>query len=175
MDSELQKKIDTLISYLECDEPIKCQKARRKLVRIGQAAVPALIAATASGSTTRRWEAMRALGSIGGQQAVDALVAHLGEADPGMRWAAADALVKIGEPSLVPVLRALLANGKSLPFREGAHHFLIDAATGSDPHTPFLEPGIKSLEEPGADLAAPVAAEVALENLRQFHRVLEGS
>ena len=174
MDPELKTKIDNLISLLECDEGIKCQKARRQLVRIGQAAVPALITAASNGRMMKRWEAIRALGSLGGADAINALISHLGDSEPGIRWAAADALLKIGEPALAPVLRGVISNGKSLPFREGAHHFLIDAATGTDPHTPFLEPVIKSLEEPGADLAAPVAAEVALEKTREFHRAAGG-
>ena len=175
MDSEQKTKIDSLISLLDCQDTIQCQKARRQLIKIGRVAVPALVAAASSGPMMRRWEALRALGSIGGEDATKALITHLGDADPGMRWAAADNLVKIGEPALMPVLKALISNGKFLPFRDGAHHFLIDAATGTDPHIAMLEPVIKSLEEPGADLAAPVAAEVALDKMRAFHKISEGS
>jgi hypothetical protein len=92
-----------------------------------------------------------------------------------MRWAASDALAKIGEQAIAPVLKALISNGKSAPFREGVHHLLVDTATGSDPLGSILEPVIISLEEPGADLAAPVAAEVALEKMRQFRKIPEGS
>jgi HEAT repeat protein len=173
MDLEQKSKIDSLISRLDCNEPIQCQKARRQLIKIGQAAVPALIAAASNGGVTRRWEAVRALGAIGGQQAVDALVSHLGDADPGMRWAAADALIKIGEPALMPVLKGLIANGKSSPFRDGVHHFLVDVSDSSDQHNSILEPVIKSLEEPGADLAAPVAAKMAIDKMSEFHKIVE--
>ena len=175
MDSEQTQKIDSLISLLDCKEPIQCQKARRQLVKTGQAAVPALIAAASNGGATRRWEALRALGSIGGQEAMDALISHLGDSDPGMRWAAGDGLVKIGESSLTPVLKALIANGRSLPFRGGVHHFLMEVADSSDPHSSILEPVIASLEEPGADLAAPVAAKVAIDKMSEFHKIAEGS
>jgi HEAT repeat protein len=170
MDLEQKSKIDSLISRLDCNEPIQCQKARRQLVKIGQAAVPDLITAASSGGVTRRWEALRALGSIGGQAAIDALIDHLADSDPGLRWTAAEGLVKNGEAALMPVLKRLIANGKSSPFREGVHHFLIDVSDSRDPHNSILEPVITSLEEPGADLAAPVQAELALNKMRAFHR-----
>ena len=169
MDSGQKKKIDSLIPVLDCDDAIGCQKARRQLVRMGGAAVPALIAAASNGGLTRRLEAMRALGAIGGPQAIEALTKNLGDSDPGIRWAASDALFRVGEPAIVPVLKALISNGRSSPFREGVHHLLIDAAVGSDPNNSILEPVITSLEESGADLAAPVAAEIALDKLRAFH------
>ena len=174
MEPDLKTKINSLIAMLDCKEPIQCRRARRQLIKIGQPAVSALIAAAAVGPMMQRWEAMRALGSIGRDEAIKALIVHLADAEPGIRWAAADSLVKIGERATMPVLRAVIANGKSMPFRDGAHHFLIDVATGSDPRIGMLEPVIKSMEEPGADLAAPVAAEVALEKIREFNKVGKG-
>ncbi|XUW99983.1 MAG: HEAT repeat domain-containing protein [Dehalogenimonas sp.] len=171
MEPQLKNKIDSLISLLDCEDSIQCQKARRQLIKIGKPAVPALIAAASTGSMMPRWEAMRALGSIGGEDAMNALISHLGDADAGIRWASADSLVKIGERALMPVLKALIDNGKSLPFRDGAHHFLIDVASGSDPRTGIIEPVIKSIEEPVAELTAPVAAGVALDKLREFRKV----
>ena len=170
MDSFQKQKIDSLISLLDCNETVKCQKARRQLIRIGNSAVPSLIAAASNGGQNRRLEAIRALGAIGGTESIDALITHFGDSDPGMRWAASDALVRIGEPAIAPVLKALISNGKSSPFREAVHHLLIDTATGSGPHGSILEPVITSLEESGADLAAPVAAEVALEKMRTISK-----
>jgi HEAT repeat protein len=172
MDLEQKSKIDSLISRLDCIEPIQCQKARRQLIKIGQAAVPALINAASNGGVTRRWEALRALGSIGGPAATDALIDHLADSDPGIRWTAADGLVKTGEAALMPVLKRLIANGRSSPFREGVHHFLIDVSDNTDPHTSILEPVITSLEEPGADLAAPVAAKMAIDKMSEFHKIV---
>jgi HEAT repeat protein len=175
MDSVQKNKIDSLISLLDCADPIQCRKARRQLINIGGAAVPTLIAAASNGGSMKRWEALRALGSIGGEDALKALISHLGDSDPGIRWVASDSLLKIGERALKPVLRGVISNGKSAPFRDGAHHFLMDAATGSDPHTPIIEPVIKSLEEPEAGLAAPIAAEMALEKMRAFDKVPPGA
>jgi len=170
MNPDQKLKIDRLISSLDCSDAIQCQKARRQLVRMGNVAVPSLIAAASNGALNRQLEAMRALGAIGGSDAIEALITHFGDGDPGMRWAASDALFKIGEQALVPVLKALIANGQSSPFREAVHHLLIDTATGSDPRGSILEPVIASLEEPEADLAAPVAAKVALDKLRAFRQ-----
>ncbi|QNT76944.1 HEAT repeat domain-containing protein [Dehalogenimonas etheniformans] len=173
MEPEQKNKIDNLVALLNCDDPIQCRKARRQLIKIGQAAVPALISAASSGFTMKRWEALAALGSIGGQDAIKTLISHLGDADYGIRWTAADNLIKIGEPALIPVLKATISNSKSLPFRDGVHHFLTDATSVADPHNEILETVLKSLEEPVAELAAPVAAEAALDKLREFNKVAE--
>ena len=170
MNPDQKAKIDGLISSLDCKDAIQCQKARVQLIRIGNAAVPALIAAASDGGLNRRLEAMRALGAIGGPESTNALTAHLGDSDPGIRWAASDSLFKIGEQVLIPVLKALIANGKSLPFREGVHHLLIDIDTGASPSGALLGPVTTSLEEPEADLAAPVAAKIALDKLRAFRQ-----
>ncbi|APV44981.1 HEAT repeat-containing protein [Dehalogenimonas formicexedens] len=171
MEGTKKNNVDELVALLDCEDPIQCRKARRRLIKIGQEAVPALAAAASSGLPMKRWEALAALGSIGGHDAIQTLISHLGDADYGIRWTAADNLIKIGEPALTPVLKAMISNSGSLPFRDGAHHFLTGLVSGTSPFNEILDPAIKSLEEPVADLKAPVAAESALDDIRASHKI----
>ncbi len=57
--------IDSLIADLTCDDVLKCQKARRTLVEMGNPAVAPFIEALSSPIHWVRWEAAKGLGEIG--------------------------------------------------------------------------------------------------------------
>jgi HEAT repeat protein len=115
--------IDSLIDALTTHH---AQKARRRLVRIGKPAVPALLRALADPQAQRRWEAAKALSQIADPSTADALVAALQDDNSGVRWLAAEGLIAIGPDAVEPLLNGLIEHPKSILYREGAHHVLHD-------------------------------------------------
>src|SRR6266852_7631087 len=64
------------------------------LVRLGRAAVPALLEASNSSSTWMRWQATRALGAIRDRRALPVLVSALSDTDHSVAWMGAKGLVQ---------------------------------------------------------------------------------
>src|SRR5690349_8249622 len=82
--------------------------AQDALVRVGAAAVPALIAALDAGSLQQRVVVPDVLGPIGDRRAVEPLVRTLGDAEPRVRAAAAGGLTWLQDPAAAPALLPLL-------------------------------------------------------------------
>jgi HEAT repeat protein len=159
------QEIPSLITELTCDDFITCQKARRSLVKIGHEAVPHLVQALGSRKEWVRWEAAKALGQIGDPSATEALIRALVDSQFDVRWLAAEGLIVIGRPSLVPLLKALIENPKSLELREGVHHVLHDMYRGE--LDSILKPVMAALEGPEPSTELPVAATKALAELNR--------
>jgi HEAT repeat protein len=140
-------------------------KARRNLVEIGGPAVAPLSRALTNRKELIRWEAAKALWQIGDPSATQALVRALEDKMFDVRWLAAEGLISIGKRALVPLLEALVERSDSPWMREGAHHVLhdIDKSGISEMILPILN----ALEGTEAHLEAPIAAEAALNKLRQ--------
>lgn len=99
-------------------------RARRRLVAMGEAAVPVVVAALQKGSRRVRWEAAKTLAQIHSPAAASALVQALDDKDPDVRWLAAEGLVALGRRGLEAVIQGLIDNSGSIWMREGAHHVL---------------------------------------------------
>jgi HEAT repeat protein len=155
--------IDSLIAYLECDDVILCQKARRKLVALGHKAVPSLVKAMTSKKFWVRWEAAKALGQIGDPTATAALIKALEDKEFDVRWLAAEGLINIGQKATVSLLEALINNPKSVWLREGAHHILHDMNRGDLDEV--LRPVMNALEDVEPYVEVPVSARKALDML----------
>ncbi len=155
--------IDSLMIDLTCDDVVRCQTARRSLVEMGSAAVPALIEALSSKKKWVRWEAAKALSQIGDPSATDALVNALTDEEFDVRWLAAEGLVTIGRRSVAPLLKALIARPDSIWLREGAHHVLYDIERGNW-HT-LLKPVMNALDDMQAGLTVPIESRKALEKI----------
>ncbi len=158
------KDIDALIAELTCDDVIRCQKARRLLVDMGQEAVPALVEALTSKRTWVRWEAAKALSQIADPAATAALVKALNDKEFDVRWLAAEGLVAIGKHAVIPLLRALIDTPESTWIREGAHHVLHDMSKGS--WGLLLEPLMAALEDVQASLEVPLIAKKSIDALK---------
>jgi len=83
------------------------------LVRIGAAAVPALIGALGDADADLRQAAVHALGLVGDRRAAAPLAGRLEDADLNVRAAAAEALARVGGPEASAALRELLGSGET--------------------------------------------------------------
>ncbi len=161
---DVQETVDVLMSELECEDVVKCQKARAWLVTIGRPAVPALVKSLSSGDEWARWKAAKALGEIADPLAAEALVRALEDEAVGVRWLAAEGLVAIGRTALVPLLEVLIERPDSVWLREGARHVIHDVErTGSTPDA--LKLLLATLEDIGPSVDVTLAAWNALEAL----------
>jgi hypothetical protein len=151
----MENDIDSLIADFTCDDVMKCQIARRKLVNMGGAAVEALVKELSNKRHWVRWEAAKALGQIGDKASAEALVKALEDKEFDVRWLAAEALINIGRDSLGPLLA----------LRRGAHHVLHDMHR-EDLDT-ILQPVMTALEDMAPSIEVLQLAERALEVVRK--------
>ncbi len=160
--------IKSLIADLECDDVIRCQKARRKLVALGHKAVPYLVKAMGAKKYWTRWEAAKALAQIGDPTATAALIKALEDKEFDIRWLAAEGLINIGRKAVVPLLEALIDNPMSTWLRQGAHHVLHDMNRGE--LDKLLMPVMNALEDVEPYIEVPVSARKALDKLAPERR-----
>jgi HEAT repeat protein len=132
MDVEKQKNdgtnLESLMSMLENKDGMARKKARESLVKIGESAIPSLITVLERAKPDQaRWEAAKALGSIGDAGSIPALVKALEDSDADVAWLAAEGLKKFKKAAWPHLLRALIKNGaKSALLCSGAHHVLLN-------------------------------------------------
>jgi HEAT repeat protein len=155
--------IDSLIAELNCDDVVKCQKARRKLVNIGKPAVPSLMKLMSHKNKMVRWEALKILGKIADPATTGLFLDSLKDDDFDLRWLAAEGLVAIGKDALIPLLKAIIINSDSRGFRFGAHHVLKNLAGRKLYDT--VKPVLAALEDVEPAVEAPVAAEMVLSKI----------
>ena len=155
--------IEDLIAKFNCDDIIKCQQARRSLVKLGHEAVPYLVEALGSRKHWVRWEAAKALSQIGDPAAILSLVKALTDKEFDVRWLAAEGLINIGKRVVEPILEALIDDPKSIWLREGVHHVLHDMDRGN--WDGILRLVITALEDVEPSVEVPFAAKKALDTL----------
>jgi HEAT repeat protein len=158
--------IDALIEDFTCDDVIKCQTARRSLVKMGNEVVEPLAQALSNKKHWVRWEAAKALGQIGDKSATEALVKALEDNEFDVRWLAAEGLINIGKDSIKPLLKALADHGdKSLTLRRGAHHVLHDIdRRGLEA---VLRPVMSAVEDTSPPIAVLQISQKALNSLKR--------
>ncbi|MCB2154481.1 HEAT repeat domain-containing protein [bacterium] len=119
-----QTNLEGLMEQLGQKDGLKREHARYALIALGSAAVPCLVNGLENSHSDRlRWEAAKALGSIGDADAIPALVEALEDDDADVQWVAADALVRFGKDAWPALLRKLSREGaESLAFERGVHH-----------------------------------------------------
>jgi hypothetical protein len=157
--------IASLVADLGVSHGMQRRETRQRLIDIGQAAVPALIAALSSPSENVRWEAAKALGEIRDPRAAPALMDALEDTEPGVRWLAEEALIALGRRGLLTILEALEERCDSRWLCDGAHHVLhtLIREGVADEARPVLE----ALEDLEPAVEVPVAAYHALQLLRE--------
>jgi hypothetical protein len=155
--------IPQLIADLTCNDVLKCQNARRALVKFGEQAVQPLEKALHHKDHWVHWEAAKALGQIGSPRAIDALLEILDNKEFELRWLAAEGLSAIGEPAVAPLLTSLMKNPQSVWLQQSAHHVLLDAPASL---AGILGPVIRAIEGPDPSVRIPIEAAKALDLLR---------
>jgi HEAT repeat protein len=164
-DSASPEVIISLIDELTCDDVIRCQNARRQLVKIGPKAVAPLARELSNKKQMVRWEVAKALGQIGGSEAIKVLIGALENNIFEIRWLAAEGLISHGREAIVPLLEELAKNSDSLWLREGAHHVLSDMYQGD--LDPILKRVLAAIDGLAPTLEIPPAAKEALEAIQK--------
>jgi hypothetical protein len=157
--------IELLVTALASRDVRTRQRAREGLVAVGRPAIGPLIDAMTDRRSVVRWEAAKALSAIADPSAAAAMLTALEDEDAGIRWLAAEGLIALQRDGVGPLLRALIANSDSEWFREGTHHILhgIIRRKWAKP----LARVLVALEGPAPHLAAPLAAQEALDAMGQ--------
>ncbi len=157
--------MSALIADLSSGDGLVRQRARARLVKMGESTVGPLTRALGDTDGQVRWEAAKALGEIGAVavSSAPALVNTLEDRRRDVRWLAAEALVALGRPGLVPLLEAVVRRSASVWLREGAHHVLHGLAGGELEE--IVSPVLAALEGAEPALVAPEVARRALEAL----------
>ena len=101
------------------DDPSVRGAVIEALLRLGEAAVPALAQRLAAGPQVARYHAAEVLGEVRGGAAAACLMRALVDTDPDVRWQITQALAKCGELHAVPDLCECLADRVPL-VRRGA-------------------------------------------------------
>jgi len=135
------------------------------LVRMGHAAVPALIERSTSSSSWVRWNCLRALSEINDNRALPVLVQALLDTDHSVVWMAAKGLVHFGRVGLGPLLRLLMSNETSPWLVETSSYVLRELCLRDQKLKPYLEPVMQSMRGPAVRVATPMAAQKALAQL----------
>ena len=136
------------------------------LVRLGRAAVPALLDASNSHSTWMRWQAIRALGAIRDRRALPVLVSALSDADHSVAWMGAKGLTQYGRLSLEPVLR-LLVKAEMTPWLVETASYVLNSQIRYDPKLkPYLEPVLERMHALAFRIGTSHAAQQALAQLQ---------
>lgn len=156
--------VDQLLAQLDSKDVKERHTARIELVNIGNSAVPQLVDALDAPRQHVRWEAAKALTAIADPSAAERLAASLGDKDTDVRWVVGEALIALGRDALQPILNALTKSELAEGVYEGAHHVLHDLAQRTE-LTSLLEPVLKAFKEPEPDIAVPLAAAKALQDI----------
>ena len=159
--------VESLVGDLASEDGLVRVKARRSLVAMGGKAVDTLIEALKSKMYWVRWEAAKTLAQIGDPTAIQALVDALEDEKFDIRWLAAEGLIHTGSKVIRPLLKALTARPDSLWLREGAHHVLHDLPEADFKQT--VKPVLAALEDVQPSLEVALAAEAALDKIREKH------
>jgi HEAT repeat protein len=165
-----QKKSGVNVEYLmgmlaSADGMIRMQ-ARKSLVGMGKASVPALIQALQPVQPDQvRWEAAKSLGAIGDVRSIPALVRALEDNDSDVAWLAAEALRRFKKAAWPPLFRFLITDGsESARLRQSAYYVLQNQdQKGLNGTFAALLRALNTVAEPES---APVAAHAMLEMMK---------
>ncbi len=164
MTDSSERNVDQLLAGLSSNDAVERQRARNALVKVGSSAVPGLLAALDDKRQHVRWEAAKTLADIADPAASETLVQTLGDEDSDVRWVAGEALIALKRDAVKPLLNGLTKSQDSEGLYKSAHHVLHDLSQHSY-LGPLLAPVLKALDQSEPEVAVPVAAQRALENL----------
>ncbi|MEN6451459.1 MAG: HEAT repeat domain-containing protein, partial [Thermoguttaceae bacterium] len=115
--------ISPLVETLRSKDAVARRRAREQLVMAGRVAVRPLLELLHDHKPHVRWEAAKALASIGDPKTASALAEVVEEDDEfDVRWVAGEGLIAMGPEGLRALLGALARRPSSATLQEGAHH-----------------------------------------------------
>lgn len=120
--------IDVLYDQLADQDGLVREKARTRLIALGETAAPGLIKLLGDKRAQVRWEAANALCTTIYPPAAPALVKCLEDKVFEVRWLSTIALINIGIDGLIPALRAILLTKKPNWLWDGVRHIVTDLA-----------------------------------------------
>jgi HEAT repeat protein len=158
--------LESLMNLLASKNGATRMKARKTLVALGKPAVPSLIRILQNSKEDHvRWEAAKALGTIGDTRAIPSLVKALEDSNSDVTWLAAEALRKFKRIAWPYLMRALVKSKKdSVLLRQGAHHVLRKQK--EDGFNDLLTTLMKTLESNTASESTPFAASNILKRMK---------
>ena len=158
--------LESLIDLLASKNGATRQKARKTLVALGKPSVPSLTQALQNSKLDHvRWEAAKALGTIGDTRAIPSLVKALEDSNSDVTWLAAEALRKFKKIAWPYLMSALVKSKKdSVLLRQGAHHVLRKQK--EDGFNDLLTTLMKTLESNTASESTPFAASNILKRMK---------
>jgi HEAT repeat protein len=112
-----------------------------------------------------RWEAAKTLVEVADPAAAEALVQAVGDEDSDVRWVAGEALIALKTAAVRPLLNGLIKSQDSEGLYKAAHHVFHDLSQHGDLGA-TLKPVLKALGQSESEVAVPVAAQSALDNMR---------
>lgn len=153
-----------LVAGLSDPNSRKRAEAREKLLDLGNAAIPALLAALTDSNGNARWQAAKALSQLHDPDTANDLMNAMEDDDFGVRWLAAEGLIAMGPASLGAVLQGLISCFGSIRMREGARH-VLHALADSGFHDETIEKLLRTLQGLASQEDVAWAAEHAWEKL----------
>lgn len=153
--------VQRLRKLLGSKDGIRRQHARMALVRRGESVVSLFVDLLLDGTKRERWEAAKALTTIGDSTAAPALVAALMDDDEEIRWLAAEGLIALGTGAVVPLMEGLERNFDSVYLLQGTHH-VLHALEREHKLSPSVQGVLDELRSLEPDDRLPWAARAAL-------------
>lgn len=158
--------MDSLLANLSSGRESTRRRARESIVAFGKLAVAPLTALLTNPNEHVRWEAVKALGQIGGVEVALVLVNTLeNELDSSIRWLAAEELIGLGHEGLAPLLQTLIYHSGLAWLRDGAL-LVIRSLRKKDPSlNGQVAAVLTALESRAPVIQVPPAAQAALDVL----------
>lgn len=136
------------------------------LVKLGHAAVPALLERSRSNSPWVRWQSIRTLGEIGDRRAVPVLVEAMRDPDHAVAWMGAKELARFGISSIEGVLKMLMTAEMTPWLVETASYVLRSQSNRHPKLRPYLEPVVHHMHDVAFRVGTSQAAHKALSQMR---------
>jgi HEAT repeat protein len=134
--------------------------ASRALRDLGGTVAPTLAEALSDSDSHVRWHAARALGQTGNPIGIETLVEGLHDEHPAVRWATASVLASLDAQAIPYILRDLIRQPLSEPYRQAVYHALH--AMPSHHTRIYLQPLLEALQSSSASIQGPAIAQKML-------------
>ena len=161
-----RKDFESLVTMLADTDVLIRKNARESLVLMGNPAISSLAWVLQNSKVYKvRWEAAKALATIGSEKAIPALVKALEDLESDVVWLAAEALKKFRKTAWPEILNSLIKRrAVSVSLRHAAHH--VFRKQQEDGFNELLENLRKALVSETTPERIPLAAYCVLSRMK---------